>query len=155
MAILQQLGWLFLKSVPTIIVFLLFYWFLRANFFKPLERTLAERNARITKARAEAEAVQAAAKEKVHSYEDALRKARARVFAEQETSRQAALDERAKLLAGVRKLEQEAVRKEKERIAREFDAARVQLEGESAKLAGQIVKMILERPAAPLAGAPR
>jgi len=63
MAILQQLGWLFLKSVPTIIIFLLFYWFLRANFFKPLERTLAERNARITKARAEAEAVQAAAKE--------------------------------------------------------------------------------------------
>ena len=155
MAILQQLGWLFLKSVPTIIVFLLFYWFLRANFFKPLERTLAERNARITKARAEAEAVQAAAKEKVHSYEDALRKARAGVFAEQETSRQAALDERAKLLTSVRKLEQEAVRKEKERIAREFDAAKAQLEGESAKLAGQIVKMILERPAAPLAGAPR
>jgi len=153
MAILQQLGWLFLKSVPTIVVFLLFYWFLRANFFKPLERTLAERNARINKARAEAEAVQAAAKEKVHSYEDALRKARAGVFAEQETSRQAALDERAKLLTSVRKLEQEAVRKEKERIAREFDAARAQLEGESAKLAGQIVKMILERPAAPLAGA--
>ncbi|MHB8411124.1 MAG: F0F1 ATP synthase subunit B family protein [Candidatus Acidiferrales bacterium] len=155
MAILQQLGWLFLKSVPTIIVFLLFYWFLRANFFKPLERTLAERNARITKARAEAEAVQAAAKEKVHSYEDALRKARAAVFAEQETSRQAAFDERAKLLTSVRKLEQEAVRKEKERIAREFDAAKAQLEGESAKLAGQIVKMILERPSAPLAGAPR
>jgi len=153
MAILQQLGWLFLKSVPTIIVFLLFYWFLRANFFKPLERTLAERNARITKARAEAEAVQAAAKEKVHSYEDALRKARAGVFAEQETSRQAAVDERAKLLTSVRKLEQKAVRKEKERIAREFDAASAQLEGESAKLAGQIVKMILERPAAPLAGA--
>ncbi|HVB07552.1 MAG TPA: ATP synthase F0 subunit B [Candidatus Acidoferrales bacterium] len=153
MAILQQLGWLFLKSVPTIIVFLLFYWFLRANFFKPLERTLAERNARITKARAEAEAVQAAAKEKVHSYEDALRKARAGVFAEQETSRQAAVDERAKLLTSVRKLEQKAVRKEKERIAREFDAARAQLEGESPKLAGQIVKMILERPAAPLAGA--
>lgn len=153
MAILQQLGWLFLKSVPTIIIFLLFYWFLRANFFKPLERTLAERNARITKARAEAEAVQAAAKEKVHSYEDALRKARAGVFAEQETSRQAALDERAKLLSSVRKLEQELVRKEKERIAREFGAARAQLESESANLAGQIVKMILERPAAPLSGA--
>lgn len=153
MAILQQLGWLFLKSIPTILIFLLFYWFLRANFFKPLERTLAERNARITQARAEAEAVQAAAKEKVHSYEDALRKARAGVFAEQEASRQAAFGERAKLLNSVRKFEQEQVRKEKERIAREFDAARVQLEGESAKLAGQIVKMILERPAAPLRGA--
>ncbi|HKV26649.1 MAG TPA: ATP synthase F0 subunit B [Candidatus Acidoferrales bacterium] len=152
MAILQQLGWLFLKSVPTIILFLLFYWFLRANFFKPLERTLAERSARITKARAEAEAVQAAAREKVHTYEDALKKARAGVFAEQEAARHAALDERTKLLNSVRKLEQDAVRKEKERIAREFEAARAQLEGESANLAGRIAKMILERPKAPLRG---
>src|SRR5487761_440505 len=153
MAILQQLGWLFLKSVPTIFLFLLFYWFLRANFFKPLERTLAERNARIAKARAEAEAVQAAAKEKVHAYEDALKKARAGVFAEQETARQAAFGERAKLLNSVRKFEQEQVRKEKERIAREFDAARAQLESESANLAVRIAKLILERPAAPLRGA--
>jgi len=153
MAILQQLGWLFLKSVPTIILFLLFYWFLRANFFKPLERALAERNARIAKARAEAEAVQAAAKEKLHTYEDALKKARAGVFAEQEAARQVALEERAKLLNGVRRAEQGTVRKEKERIAREFEAARVQLEGESANLAGQIATMILERPGAPLRGA--
>lgn len=152
MAILQQLGWLFLKSVPTIILFLLFYWFLRANFFKPLERTLAERNARIAKACVEAEAVQAAAKEKIHTYEDALKKARAGVFAEQEAARQAALDERTKLLNGVRKVEQNAVRKEKERIAREFEAARAQLEGESANLAGRIATMILERPSAPLRG---
>lgn len=152
MAILQQLGWLFLKSVPTIILFLLFYWFLRANFFKPLERTLAERNARIAKARAEAEAVQAAAKEKLHTYEDALKKARAGVFAEQEAARQAALDERTKLLNSVRKVEQDAVRKEKERIAREFEVARAQLEGESTNLAGRIAKMILERPSAPLRG---
>src|SRR5690348_18500250 len=75
MQILQQLGWLFLKSVPTIILFLLFYWFLRANFFKPLERTMAERNARFIKAREEAAAVQASAKGQVQSYEDALKKA--------------------------------------------------------------------------------
>ena len=153
MAILQQLGWLFLKSVPTIILFLLFYWFLRANFFRPLERVLAERNARIAKARAEAEAVQAAAKEKLHTYEDALKKARAGVFAEQEAARQTALDERTKLLNGVRKVEQDAVRKEKERIAREFAVARAQLEGESTNLAGRIAKMILERPSTPLRGA--
>lgn len=152
MAILQQLGWLFLKSVPTIILFLLFYWFLRANFFKPLERTLAERNARIAQARAEAEAVLTAAKEKIHTYEDALKKARAGVFAEQEAARQAALDERTKLLNSVRKLEQDAVRREKERVAKEFEAARAQLEGESANLAGRIAKMILERPGLPLRG---
>ncbi len=147
MQILQQLGWLFFKSIPSIILFLLFFWFLRANFFKPLERTLAERNARINKARAEAHQVQAAARDKTQSYEEALRKARASVFAEQETTRQAALDERAKLLQSARTAAQDAVRVEKERIGREFAAARAQLESEATVLAGRIAERILGSPA--------
>lgn len=152
MQILQQLGGLFLKSIPTIILFLLFYWFLRANFFKPLERTLGERDARISKARAEAEAVQAAAKDKTQSYEDALRKARLGVFAEQEAARQAALEERAKVLREARSAAQDATRVQKERIHREFASARAQLENETAALAGRIAQRILKRPAAPLGG---
>lgn len=152
MQILQQLGGLFLKSIPTIILFLLFYWFLRANFFKPLERTLGERDARISKARAEAEAVQAAAKDKTQSYEDALRKARLGVFAEQEAARQAALEERAKVLREARSAAQDATRVQKERIHREFASARAQLENETTALAGRIAQRILKRPAAPLGG---
>ena len=152
MQILQQLGWLFLKSVPTIVLFLLFYWFLRANFFKPLERAMAERNARITKAREEAAAVQASAKGQVQSYEDALKKARAGVFAEQEKTRQAALEGRAKILQEARNTAQNEVRAQKERIRGEFDAARAQLEGQSAALAGRIADVILEGPAAPAGG---
>jgi F-type H+-transporting ATPase subunit b len=143
MQILKQLEALFLKSIPTIILFLFFYWFLRANFFKPLERVLAERNARISQARKDAEAVQASAKDKTEAYEEALRKARAGVFIEQETVRQAALEERAKVLRAARSVAQETVRKEKERIGREFEAARKQLESESGVMAGQIAKMIL------------
>jgi|SRR5579875_2991554 len=149
MQILQQLGWLFYKSVPTIILFLLFYWFMSANFFKPLQRTLAERNARISKARAEAEAVKAAAKGKVHRYEEALREARAGVFAKQEGARHAAFQERAKILREARDAAQEQVRAEKERIARDFEAARAQLEAQSAALAEQIAQAILRRPVAP------
>jgi F-type H+-transporting ATPase subunit b len=152
MQILQELGWLFLKSIPTIILFLLFYWFLRANFFKPLERTLGERNARINKAREEAAAVQAAAKDKTQSYEDALRKARASVFAEQEAMRQAALDERAKVLREARSTAQAIVATQKERIHQEFVAARAQIENETAALASRIAQRILERPAEPLGG---
>ena len=152
MQILQQLGWLFLKSVPTIILFLLFYWFLRANFFKPLERTMAERNSRIIKAREEAAAVQASAKGQIQSYEDALKKARAGVFAEQEKARQAVLGERAKVLQDARNTAQNEVRAQKERIRGEFEAARAQLEGQSAELAGRIADVILEGPAAPAGG---
>lgn len=152
MQILQQLGGLFLKSIPTIILFLLFYWFLRANFFKPLERTLAKRNASISKAREEAQSVQTAAKNKTQSYEEALRKARTSVFAEQETVRQVALDERAKVLRDARSAAQEAVRMQKERISREFATARSQLEKETNALAGRIAQRILERPGAPVGG---
>jgi F0F1-type ATP synthase membrane subunit b/b' len=152
MQILQQLGWLFLKSVPTIILFLLFYWFMRANFFKPMERTLAERSARINQARAEADSVEAAAKDKTQSYEDALRKARGSVFTEQEAARQAALEERAKVLRDARNAAQESVRAQKERINREFSAVRAQLENETATLANRIAQRVLERPAAPVGG---
>ncbi|HEV2287346.1 MAG TPA: hypothetical protein VGR81_00165 [Candidatus Acidoferrales bacterium] len=145
MQILQQLEALFLKSIPTILLFLLFYWFLRANFFKPMERVLAERNARISQARKDAEAVQAAAKDKTEAYEEALRKARAGVFTEQEAVRQTALEERAKVLRAARGVAQDTVRKEKERIEREFEAARKQLESESGVMAGQIARMILEQ----------
>ena len=151
MQILQQLGWLFFKSIPSIILFLLFFWFLRSNFFKPLERTLAERNARINQARAEAQKVQEAAKNTTESYEEALRKARTGVFAEQEAGRQMVLEQRAQLLHRARSAAQESVRLEKERIDREFAAARAQLEGEAVVLAGRIAERIL-RPSAPAGG---
>ncbi|HKW89376.1 MAG TPA: ATP synthase F0 subunit B [Candidatus Acidoferrales bacterium] len=149
MQILRQLGELFLESVPTIVIFLLFYWFLRANFFKPLEKVLAERSARITQAKADAEAIQAAAKEKTGSYQEALRKARAGVFAEQEASRQAALEERARVLRVARNAAHDAVRREKDRIAREFDGAKAQLEEQSENLASRIAQMILAKPQSP------
>lgn len=151
MQILQQLGWLFFKSIPSIILFLLFFWFLRTNFFKPLERTLAERNARINQARAEAQQVQNAARSTTESYEEALRKARASVFAEQEAGRQTALEQRAQVLHRARSAAQESVRLEKQRIDREFAAARTQLESETTVLAGRIAERIL-RPSFPVGG---
>lgn len=153
MQILQQLGGLFLKSVPSIILLLLFYWFLRANFFKPLGRVLGERNARIGKARAEAEALEAAAKDQVGRYQEALRKARAEVFAEQEAARQTALDQRAQMLKDARHRGQAEVRAQKERIRAEFEAARAELEKQSDALAARIAQIILERPVAPAGGA--
>src|SRR5207244_1337185 len=43
MEIVHQLGELFLQAVPTVLIVLLFYLFLRANFFKPLERVMTAR----------------------------------------------------------------------------------------------------------------
>jgi F0F1-type ATP synthase membrane subunit b/b' len=154
MEILRQLGELFLEALPTVVIVFIFYLFLRFIFFKPLEHAMAERVRRIDGAKAEAAAAQAAARQEIERYHEALRKARAEVYAEQETSRQAVLDERAKLLRTLRARTQEMVAEAKARIAKESESARAEIERETPVLAGQISKMILER-TAPSAGGSR
>jgi F-type H+-transporting ATPase subunit b len=146
MDLLHSLGQLFLGSVPTIIIVLLFYLFLRWAFFTPIEKAMAEREARMDGARAEAARVEAEAKQEMESYEEALRKARGDIFAEQEAVRREALESRAKLLKAMRARAQEDVVAATKRIEAEFQAARSQVEREAPELAGEIVRSILEKP---------
>src|SRR4030088_330682 len=94
-AIVHQLGELFLQAVPTVLIILLFYFILRALFFKPLLAVMAERDSRTAGAQKAAEAAQAAAAEKVKQYQEALKQARGQVYAEQEAARKKLLEERA------------------------------------------------------------
>src|ERR1700686_1942819 len=94
----HQLGGLFLQAVPTVLIVLLFYAILRSLFFKPLLAVMAEREARTAGARKAAEAAQAAATERVKQYQEALKQARAKVYAEQEAARKKLLDQRRALL---------------------------------------------------------
>src|SRR5271155_3131129 len=63
---------------------------------------MAERSAKIEGARAEAAAVEAAARQDLENYNAALRKAQGEIYLEQEEARQAVLDERAKNLKAQR-----------------------------------------------------
>jgi F0F1-type ATP synthase membrane subunit b/b' len=146
MEILHQLGELFLEAVPTIVIVLLFYAFMRWAFFGPIQKAMAERGARMEGARAEAAKVTAEAQHEVDSYHQALRKARAEIYGEQEAARQAALDERARLLKTMRARVQEDVVAAKKKIAADFEAARAQIERETPALANAIARMILEKP---------
>ncbi|MDR3719985.1 MAG: ATP synthase F0 subunit B [Candidatus Acidoferrales bacterium] len=146
MEIAHQLGKLFLGALPTVIVVLLFYFFLRWAFFGPILKAMAERSARIEGARAEAAAAEAGAKQEMNSYHDALRKARGEIYAEQELARQEALDNRAKLLKAMRARAQEDVNAAKKRIAAELAAARTEVERETPALASQIARAILDKP---------
>jgi F0F1-type ATP synthase membrane subunit b/b' len=146
MEIAHQLGKLFLGSVPTVIVVLLFYFFMRWAFFGPIQKAMAERNARIEGARAEAAAAEAGAKQELDSYHEALRKARAEIYAEQELRRQEALENRAKLIKAMRSRALEDVNAAKKRVAEELAAARAEVELDAPILAGQIARAILEKP---------
>jgi F-type H+-transporting ATPase subunit b len=143
--LLNQLGEFFLQSVPTLILVLLFYWFLKSNLFQPLTKVMAERSAQIEGARREADASQAAAQEKVRAYLEAQKKARAEVYAEQEAARRRVLEERTTLVRESRDRANERIRAAKGIIARESATARTQLEKESQALGEEIVRAILER----------
>jgi F0F1-type ATP synthase membrane subunit b/b' len=154
MEIVHQLGELFLQAVPTVLIVFLFYLFLRANFFKPLERVMAERRERTIGAQRAAEASQAAAAEKVRAYQEALKKARGEIYARQETARQKMLEERTARIRESRERASGEVRAEKGRISRELAAARTDLETAIAQLGGEIARAILERrPPQPARGA--
>jgi len=151
MEILHQIGSLVLQALPTVLLVLIFFLFLRSQFFGPLQKVMAERAARIEGARREAESGRAAAEEKKKAYEDALRKARVEVYAEQEAARRAVLDERARLVREARAQGNERVRVAKEKLAAELTAVRSQLEKESQALGAEIARAILEGHTSPRA----
>jgi F-type H+-transporting ATPase subunit b len=147
--IVRQLGELFLQAVPTVLIILLFYFILRAIFFKPLLAVMAERDARTVGAQKAAEAAQAAAIEKIKQYQDALKQARGQVYAEQEAARKKVLDERAAVIKEARATATAQVTAGKERIAQELAAARREIEATVAQLSAEIARRILQSPPRP------
>ncbi|MFY9801718.1 MAG: ATP synthase F0 subunit B [Candidatus Acidiferrales bacterium] len=146
MDILHQLGELFLQAVPTVIIVFFFYLFMRWAFFTPILKAMAERDAKIAGARREAAAVEEAARRDLENYNEALRKARAEIYAEQEAARQAILEERAKNLKAMRSLARKEVEEAKKKIAAELASARAEVERHTPELAEEIVRSILENP---------
>ena len=149
MAIVHQLGELFLGAVPTVLLILIFYFILKSLFFKPLLAVMAEREARSIGAQKAAEAAQSAAAEKIKQYQDALKKARAEVYAEQEANRKKLLDERAALLKDARAKSSTEVSAAKDRVAGELDAARREVEAGIPQLAAEIASRVLQPPTSP------
>jgi F-type H+-transporting ATPase subunit b len=148
----HQLGELFLGAVPTALIILFFYFILRTLFFKPLLQVMTERDARTAGAQKAAEAAQAAAAEKVKQYQEALKQARGKVYAEQEAARKKLLDERAAQLKEARSKASREVGAAKERVAAELSAARRDVESTVAQLSAEIARRILQAPPRP--GAP-
>jgi F-type H+-transporting ATPase subunit b len=142
--IVHQLGELFLGALPTVLIILIFYFILKAIFFKPLLAVMAEREARTIGAQKAAEAAQASAAGKVKQYQDALKDARARVYAEQEAARKQVLDERAALVQESRKKAGQEVAAAKSRIESELAAARRDVEATVGVLSTEIAKRVLQ-----------
>jgi F0F1-type ATP synthase membrane subunit b/b' len=154
MEILHQLAELFLQAVPTVVIVFLFYLFMHWAFFTPIQKAMAERDAKIEGARREAAALEAEAGKELQDYTERLRKVRGELYAEQEAARQVVLDERARLLKAMRSRALEEVADAKKKIAAEQVSARHEVESQTDSLAAEIVRVILENPS-PTQGAVR
>lgn len=144
MDIVHQLGELFLGALPTVVLILIFYFILKSLFFKPLLAVMAEREARSIGAQKAAEAAQAAAAEKVKQYQEALRQARGKLYAEQEAARKKLLDERAAQVKDARAKATVEVGLAKERVAADLLSARRDMEPDIAQLASEITARVLQ-----------
>jgi F-type H+-transporting ATPase subunit b len=147
--LVHQLGELFLGAVPVALIVLVFYLVLRSLFFQPLLKVMAERDARTLGAQKSAEAAQAAAAEKIRQYEEALKQARAKVYAEQEAARKKLMEERAAFLKEARAKAAAEVNAGKQGIEKEFAVAKKELQATAAQLSVEIARRVLQSPIAP------
>ena len=141
---LKQVGELLLDAVPTVVLLLLLCAIYEFVVRKPLERILKERRDRTEGAALKARADVAAAEARTQEYEEKLREARLAVFKAQEARRQKAQQMRAEAMAEARAKAQEQIRQAKDAIEQDMAAARVGLQGESERLAADIIRTILK-----------
>ncbi|HTW56989.1 MAG TPA: ATP synthase F0 subunit B [Terriglobales bacterium] len=141
---LRQLGELLLGAVPTVILVALLYALYAAIVHKPLQRVLAERRSKTEGAVEKSRADISAAEARTAEYEERLREARAAVFRAQEARRQAALQARGKAVNEARSKAQAQVQAAKKDIETDRAAAETGLQTESAALAQEIVRRVLQ-----------
>jgi F-type H+-transporting ATPase subunit b len=142
---LSQLGGLVVGSIPTIVLFLLLFLAYRSLVHAPLENVLSERRSKTEGALEKARADIAAAEAKTAEYELALRDARLKLFKWQEARRQSALDARMSIIAKARAAAEEQVREARATIETEVAESKIRLQGESERLASEVIQSIFRQ----------
>jgi F-type H+-transporting ATPase subunit b len=140
---LQALAGILLKSIPTICLLLLLYFYLKAVLFGPLDKVLEQRRALTEGARRSASDSLTEAERKTQEYEAKMREARAEVYREQEELRKKWLADQAAQIEAAHQRTASSIKAAKERIAVEARAARQNLERTADALADEIASAVL------------
>ncbi|SRR5579883_430165 len=147
-AILNALGGILLKAIPTFVLLVLLHLYLKGIFYKPLDRIRQKRYEATEGARKRAEESMQVAAAKMAQYEEALRAAKAGVYQTQENLHRELQEQQAAELNAARQQAEAAVREAKAALHRDVEAAKAGLAADSESLASEIVESILERSAA-------
>jgi len=142
---LRALGGLLLQAIPTFLIVVLLYFYLKRMYFRPMERVLAARYEATEGARKLAEESLAKASRKSAEYDAALRAARAEIYREQEAFRQTLRQEQAQAVEAAHQRATTVVKEAGLQLDAELAAARESLRQEAGALADRIVESILRR----------
>jgi F-type H+-transporting ATPase subunit b len=141
---LRQVGELLLGSMPTVLLVSLLYRLYKAMVHTPLIRVLAERRSKTEGAIEQARADVGAAEARTEEYERRLRDARTQVFRKQEERRQKAQELRAAAAAEARSVAKAQLDQARAAIEKDAQAAKDGLQGQSQKLAEEIIRVVLQ-----------
>ena len=141
---LNDVGAILLRAVPTFLIVIFLFFYLRGMFFRPLEKVLAERRAATDGARKQAKLSIELAEEKVAQYEAQLRAARTEVFAKVEAERKQWADAQVAQIATAREKARAQVLDARVQIAKDAEAARASLGSQAETLAAQITASVLK-----------
>ena len=147
-ATLHALGEILLKSIPTFLLVIFLNFYLKAVFFKPMDKVLGKRYEATEGAKKLAEQSLARAAARTAEYEAAMRSARAEVYQAQEKLHRESEERRTAELAAARQRVEQVVEQAKADLERDMASAKAGLAVESETLANQIAESILRRSAA-------
>jgi F-type H+-transporting ATPase subunit b len=147
-AMLQALGGILLKAVPTFLLVVLLHFYLKGNLFKPLQKVLRERYEATEGARKLAGESLERAAAKTAEYQTAMRAARAEIYQAQEQAYKRLQEAELAEVTAARQRAEEAVQQAKAQLAGDVAAAKAGLARDSERLADQIAESILRRNAA-------
>ena len=144
---LNELGGILLKAIPTVVLLLIVFVYLKWMFFRPLEKVLAERKQATTGTREKAEALLAKAEQTAAAIEDKLRQAREATYQEQEESRRRWTADQTAQVDQSRQQAREMIHQAQSQLEGEAAAAKKELALTADALAEQIARTLLERSA--------
>lgn len=139
----RELGGILLRAVPTFVLVLLLYVFLKKVFFHPLERLLAKRYSETEGALNTAAETMNLAERKASEYRQALQEARAEIYRYLEAERKQTQEECDRALHGARQDAERRIETARQELRADVEAAQLRLKAESEELADSITRLVL------------
>src|SRR4051794_1276461 len=142
---LHALAGILVRAIPTVAILLLLHFYLKAVFFKPLDKVLKSRYELTEGSRQKAEESLRNAESLAAEYAAQLRQARAEIYASQEKLHKELEDRHAAEVAEARAQADALIKTAKAQIAGDVEAAKQSLGQESDRLAERIAETLLGR----------